>query len=129
MIDADETSQAQPLGARLVAVMEKLTSKDIRGCMPESGDSHEFLENMEKLHGARRSDASLLAINRAIELSGSQGKLAARLGITKAFVSQWARGVKVRAERAVQIEKVTNGLVRREELRPDLYCNHGPEKR
>lgn len=47
---------------------------------------------------------------------------------TQALISQWeSGGVALTAERAVQIETVTGGMVRREELRPDLFGPH-PEQ-
>ena len=53
--------------------------------------------------------------------SHSQGELASKLGVTSGAVSQWANGTtKVAAERCPQIELATAGLVRCEELRPDV---------
>lgn len=57
----------------------------------------------------------------------SQAKFAERLSLagyptTQALVSQWESGsVEITAERCVQIEKVTDGAVRRVDLRPDLF--------
>lgn len=44
--------------------------------------------------------------------------LARLLGISPSAISQWVR---VPYRRALQIEAGTNGLVTREELRPDLF--------
>ena len=41
------------------------------------------------------------------------------LGITGQAVSQWRR---VPVDRAIAIERATNGAVTREELRPDIFC-------
>ena len=41
------------------------------------------------------------------------------LGVTSGAISQWEVG-KVPIERCIGIEKVTNGAVRCEELRPDI---------
>ena len=47
--------------------------------------------------------------------------LAREIGVTPVLVSQWANGVRrVPAERCPQIERATGGLVRCEELRPDV---------
>jgi DNA-binding transcriptional regulator YdaS (Cro superfamily) len=50
------------------------------------------------------------------------GSLLARaLGVAPVLVSQWKTGVRpVPAERCPSIEKATSGLVRCEELRPDV---------
>jgi len=59
------------------------------------------------------------AISKAIDTYGLQG-LADRCGVTYQAVLKWQRG-KVPAERAVQLEEVTDGLINRSELRPDLW--------
>lgn len=52
---------------------------------------------------------------------GRAAALAASLGVTPVMVSQWATGTKlVPAERCPSIERATEGLVRCEELRPDI---------
>lgn len=52
----------------------------------------------------------------------SQLDFARRLGVSQGLVWQWMEGrTKVTAERALQIEKHTDGEVTRHELRPDLY--------
>lgn len=61
------------------------------------------------------------AIKKAIEVVGSQKKLAAQLGIKQPTVSQWLRGERpVPAPRCPAIEQATDGAVRCEELRPDV---------
>lgn len=53
----------------------------------------------------------------------TQADFAALLNVTQGCVWQWAHGIiNITAERAVQIEKATNGKVLRTELRPDLFC-------
>ena len=58
--------------------------------------------------------------------AGSATKLAAAIGVTPSAVTQWGLqdGDKffrrVPAERCPQIEQATNGLVRCEDLRPDV---------
>lgn len=52
--------------------------------------------------------------NRAIDLARD-------LNIPSVLISQWSRGIRrVPAERCIQIEQVTNGVVRCETLRPDI---------
>ncbi len=54
---------------------------------------------------------------------GNQSALARALGVTSMTICNWfSRGVP--AERAVQIEEVTNGGVTREEIRPDLFVRN-----
>lgn len=56
-----------------------------------------------------------------IKRAGGVNKLAGSLGISPAAVSQWAHGARrVPAERCLEIERLTNGQVRCEELRPDM---------
>ncbi len=60
-------------------------------------------------------------IDRAARVLGSQHALALRLGVTKAAVWQWKEpGRKVPAEHCPAIERVTEGVVRCEELRADV---------
>lgn len=52
--------------------------------------------------------------NRAIDLARD-------LNIPSVLISQWSRGIRrVPAERCIQIEQVTHGVVRCETLRPDI---------
>lgn len=61
------------------------------------------------------------AIKKAIEVVGSQEKLAAQLGIKQPTVSQWLRGDRpIPAERCPAIERATSGAVLCEDLRPDI---------
>lgn len=60
-------------------------------------------------------------VQQAIDRIGS-AELARRLGCSKQLVSFWRTGrQQIRAERAVEIERVTDGKILREELRPDIF--------
>lgn len=61
-------------------------------------------------------------IRRAIEIVGSQEKLAEMAGCSQQQIS-WllTTAKKVSAEHAVGIERATNGAVVRSDLRPDLF--------
>lgn len=63
-------------------------------------------------------------IDKAARIVGSQEKLAKALGVTKAAVWQWKgqgeKGRKVPADHCPAIERLTQGEVRCEELRPDV---------
>lgn len=53
--------------------------------------------------------------------SNSQIELARKLGVTGGAISQWVNGLAaVPAERCPAIEEATGGLVRCEDLRPDV---------
>lgn len=55
------------------------------------------------------------------ETRGAAAQLARALGVSSVIVSHWVTGVKpVSAERCLDIERVTGGAVRCEELRPDI---------
>lgn len=61
------------------------------------------------------------SIDVAARIVGSQVALAALLGVTKAAVNQWKNQArKVPAEHCPVIERATNGVVRCEDLRPDI---------
>ena len=59
----------------------------------------------------------------------TQKKFGALVGVSPGMVWQWialekgrpGRLARVTAEKAIEIEKATNGLVSREELRPDIF--------
>ena len=57
-----------------------------------------------------------------LDLPGNTGTaLAKKLGVAHPQVYRWASGTRVPAERVLDIERATNGAVKRHELRPDLY--------
>ncbi len=52
---------------------------------------------------------------------GKRASLARALGVSNIMLSLWALGRKaVPAHRCIEIEKITGGLVRCEEMRPDI---------
>jgi DNA-binding transcriptional regulator YdaS (Cro superfamily) len=75
-----------------------------------------------------QQERALSEILRAVRLLGSYKALADKLTahfddpVTPAGVHKWTL-TGVPPKRAVQIETVTNGMVLRQELRPDLYDN------
>ena len=60
------------------------------------------------------------AIDRAIDVFGSQVNLARAIGVTNALVSNWVCGGNIAAHHCPTIERVTYGAVKCEELRPDI---------
>lgn len=60
------------------------------------------------------------AIDRAIDLFDGQAGLAKACGVSQPAVHGWQVRQRVTAERAIQIERVTDGRVTRHELRPDI---------
>lgn len=60
------------------------------------------------------------ALERAIEIVGSQAKLAEIVGVSPMAVTQWKiRGVP--AGRCIPIEQAVGAVVTRYELRPDVF--------
>lgn len=60
------------------------------------------------------------ALARATSILGSATKLANRLGVSKATVSLWGRTPKgVPIDQCAPIDRITNGEVTCEQLRPD----------
>ncbi|EJF7775770.1 TPA: helix-turn-helix domain-containing protein [Morganella morganii] len=52
---------------------------------------------------------------------GGQSSMAKNLGVSSPTVNQWVKGIRqIPAERCPEIEKVTLGEVRCEDLRPDI---------
>ena len=68
-------------------------------------------------------------IQRAVECVGSQALLASHLTIKQPTVSEWSRGERpVPADRAADIERITEGVVPCEDIRPDLEWARIPDK-
>lgn len=60
-------------------------------------------------------------ISRACELVGGRTAMSRVLQVTPSAVSQWCNGIReVPAERCPLIEQATGGVVRCEDLRPDV---------
>ena len=63
-------------------------------------------------------------VKRAVEICGSQSELARRIGgrVRQGHIWKWINYTRViPAERAIQIERATEGRVSRYELRPDVF--------
>ncbi len=62
------------------------------------------------------------ALEKAVEILGSQAELARKIGKKQAHIWNWLhRDRRVPADMAMQIELATDGKVTRHELRPDIY--------
>lgn len=65
-----------------------------------------------------------LVIARAIELVGGQTALAKACGVSQQLVWHWLHvAEKIPAERAIDIERATDGKVSRGDIRPDLWAD------
>lgn len=63
-----------------------------------------------------------------LSTSETAASLAARIGVTPAFISQWRSGYRpVPIHLAVRIEQMTQGGVTRRDLRPDDWADIWPE--
>lgn len=61
-------------------------------------------------------------IQKAVELLGSQQKLAEAAGVSAQAVSFWVAGARmISPECAIKIEQATEGAVTRNHLRPDIF--------
>lgn len=65
----------------------------------------------------RRSRESL---NLAVEYFGSQKNLAAALGTSKQTVNNWIKRGRISASSAIDVEEVTKGDIKKQDLRPDV---------
>jgi len=63
----------------------------------------------------------LSALDRAICIFGNQASLAKAIGFTQQAISYAYKNGRVSAEMAVAIERATNAVVRRDDLRPDIF--------
>ena len=61
-------------------------------------------------------------IERAIEVHGSQVKLANAIGCSQQYIS-WllSEAKQISVEKALQVEKATGGEITRHDLRPDVF--------
>lgn len=59
-------------------------------------------------------------IKKAIEIAGTQEKLAKMCGVSQPAVHLWLKGGKVSPEKVMRIVNATNGLIKAHEIRPDL---------
>lgn len=68
-------------------------------------------------------------VERAIEIKGSQAKLAADVGCSQQYIS-WllTEAKRISAEKSMAFEKATGGRVSRFDLRPDLFGAKPPTK-
>jgi Uncharacterized protein conserved in bacteria, prophage-related len=60
-------------------------------------------------------------IKMAVNIAGSQSELARQVGVTPQAVHAWLEGGPIHPHSALRVERATNGAVRREELRPDIF--------
>ena len=51
----------------------------------------------------------------------SECALAQRLGVSRQALHRWKRNGKIPIKRAAELEEISAGQVRREEIRPDIY--------
>lgn len=63
------------------------------------------------------------ALNKALKyFDGNQRRFSEAIGVSPAFVSQMLKGIRpVPARIAIEIEKVTGGIVTKKELLPEIF--------
>lgn len=61
------------------------------------------------------------AVQKAVQIIGSQNRLSIALGVHQQAVNLWCRRGIVPAKWVLAIETLTNGDVTRYELRPDIF--------
>lgn len=61
------------------------------------------------------------AIEKAVDVAGSQAELARRINVSPAFVGKMVKTGIVPAARCRQIESAIDGAVTAEQLRPDIF--------
>lgn len=64
---------------------------------------------------------ALELIQKAVASVGGRANLSRLVGVSPAMIQQWIKGSRpISAERCIDIERATDGVVTCEELRPDL---------
>lgn len=66
-------------------------------------------------------------LERAIAIAGSEAKLGRMLGKSQNAIWSAKRKGRVSAEIAIGVHRVTNGIIAKEALRPDLFRSEQPE--
>ncbi len=61
------------------------------------------------------------AIERVVHYAGGQAAVARKLGIRQQSVYMWVKKKTVPAERVLELERISDYTVSRNELRPDIY--------
>lgn len=56
-----------------------------------------------------------------VAATGTQSKLAVKLGVSRSVVSQWKRRGRIPPGWVIPVERATQGQVTRYQIRPDLY--------
>ncbi len=75
------------------------------------------------IYGAEKMNDQREAMEQAVEFFGGVTNMATRLKVSRQMVHYWINGThKVAPSRAKQIEEATHGLVKREEIRPDVFA-------
>ena len=59
------------------------------------------------------------AFKKVVQIVGSKAEIARQCGVTDQHIQKWKS--KVPAVHVVKLEKLTDGAVRREDLRPDVF--------
>lgn len=59
------------------------------------------------------------AFKKVVQIVGSKAEIARQCGVTDQHIQKWKS--KVPAVHVVKLEKLTEGIVRREDLRPDVF--------
>lgn len=73
-------------------------------------------------------DGPLTALQRAVELCGTQAELSRRIQLDQRYLWNWLnRDLKASPEYCRAIEDATNGRVTRYQLRPDVF-GAGPKR-
>ncbi len=57
-------------------------------------------------------------LNELVEYVGGQASLARFLGVSRQSVNEWVSRGRISATAAIEVEKLTNGLFKKEDLRP-----------
>ena len=60
------------------------------------------------------------ALSDLIGWAGGQSRLATRLGVSEQVITNWVRRGRISAKAAILAEQKSNGLIKKEQLRPEV---------
>lgn len=66
------------------------------------------------------SNQQVSALKSAVDYFGSQQAMATALGVSRQQVNAWIKRGYISASKAIEVEKLTDGSIKKRELRPEI---------
>lgn len=81
---------------------------------------HELVAQQQKRIKQQQADQ----LDKCIKHFGTQSRMARALGVSRFVVNRWVARGRISATMAIEVERVTGGLFKKEEMRPDVTHWH-----